>query len=113
MWAATSPTLRHLTEGIEHADSWATDAHKWLNVPYDCGLVFCAHPVAHRAAMGSHASYLVHSEDRERDELDWNPDFSRRARGFPVYAALRSLGRSGVADLVDRCCAHARRLPKP
>ena len=108
MWAATSPTLRYLTEGIEHADSWATDAHKWLNVPYDCGLVFCAHPAAHRAAMGIHASYLVHSEDRERDEMDWNPDFSRRARGFPVYAALRSLGRSGVADLVDRCCAHAR-----
>jgi len=110
MWAATSPTLRHFTEGIEYADSWATDAHKWLNVPYDCGLVFCAHPAAHRAAMGTHASYLVHSEDRERDEMDWNPEFSRRARGFPVYAALRSLGRSGVADLVDRCCAHARRF---
>ena len=110
IWAAASPTLRHLTEGIEQADSWATDAHKWLNVPYDCGLVFCAHPVAHRAAMSSHASYLVHSENRERDELDWNPEFSRRARGFPVYAALRSLGRSGVADLVNRCCAHARRF---
>jgi glutamate/tyrosine decarboxylase-like PLP-dependent enzyme len=110
MWAATSPTLRHLTDGIEDADSWATDAHKWLNVPYDCGLVFCAHPAAHRAAMGIHASYLVHSEDRERDEMDWNPEFSRRARGFPVYAALRSLGRSGVAELVDRCCAHARRF---
>ena len=110
LWAAASPTLRHLVEGIEHADSWATDAHKWLNVPYDSGLVFCAHPAAHRAAMSSHASYLVHSEDRERDEMDWNPEFSRRARGFPVYAALRSLGRSGVADLVDRCCAHARRF---
>jgi glutamate/tyrosine decarboxylase-like PLP-dependent enzyme len=110
MWAATSPTLRHLVDGLEHADSWATDAHKWLNVPYDSGLVFCAHPVAHHAAMGIHASYLVHSEDHERDEMDWNPDFSRRARGFPVYAALRSLGRSGVADLVDRCCAHARRF---
>jgi glutamate/tyrosine decarboxylase-like PLP-dependent enzyme len=110
MWAAASPTLRHLVEGIEHADSWATDAHKWLNVPYDSGLVFCAHLGAHRAAMGSHASYLVHSEDRERDEIDWNPEFSRRARGFAVYAALRSLGRSGVADLVDRCCAHARRF---
>jgi glutamate/tyrosine decarboxylase-like PLP-dependent enzyme len=110
LWAAASPTLRHLTEGIEHADSWATDAHKWLNVPYDSGLVFCAHPAAHRAAMSSHASYLVHSEDRERDEMDWNPEFSRRARGFPVYAALRSLGRSGVADLVDRCCANARRF---
>jgi glutamate/tyrosine decarboxylase-like PLP-dependent enzyme len=110
MWAAASPTLRHLTEGIEHADSWATDAHKWLNVPYDCGLVFCAHPAAHQAAMGIHASYLVHSENRERDEMDWNPEFSRRARGFPVYAALRSLGRSGIADLVDRCCVHARRF---
>jgi glutamate/tyrosine decarboxylase-like PLP-dependent enzyme len=110
MWAATSATLRHLTEGIEHADSWATDAHKWLNVPYDSGLVFCTHSAAHRAAMSSHASYLVHSEDRERDEMDWNPEFSRRARGFPVYAALRSLGRSGVADLVDHCCAHARRF---
>jgi len=110
MWAATSPALRYLTEGMEQADSWATDAHKWLNVPYDCGLVFCARPAAHQAAMGTHASYLVHSEDRERDEMDWNPDFSRRARGFPVYAALRSLGRSGVTDLVDRCCAHARRF---
>jgi glutamate/tyrosine decarboxylase-like PLP-dependent enzyme len=102
--------LRYLTEGMEQADSWATDAHKWLNVPYDCGLVFCARPAAHQAAMGVHASYLVQSEDRERDEMDWNPDFSRRARGFPVYAALRSLGRSGVTDLVDRCCAHARRF---
>jgi glutamate/tyrosine decarboxylase-like PLP-dependent enzyme len=110
MWAAVTPSLRHLVEGIERADSWATDAHKWLNVPYDSGLVFCAHPTAHRAAMGSHASYLVHSEGRERDELDWNPEASRRARGFPVYAAIRSLGRSGVADLVDRCCAHARRF---
>ena len=110
MWAAASPILRHLVEGIEDADSWATDAHKWLNVPYDCGLVFCAHSAAHQAAMSSHASYLVHSEGRERDEMDWNPEFSRRARGFPVYAALRSLGRSGVADLVDRCCAHARRF---
>jgi len=110
IWAAASPTLRHLTEGIEQADSWATDAHKWLNVPYDCGLVFCAHPVAHRAAMSSHASYLVHSENRERDELDWNPEFSRRARGFPVYAALRSLGRSGVEELVERCCQAAERF---
>src|SRR5215212_12037420 len=103
MWAAATPSLRYLVEGIEHADSWATDAHKWLNVPYDSGLVFCAHPAAHRSAMGSHASYLVHSEGRERDQLDWNPEASRRARGFPVYAAIRSLGRSGVAELVDRC----------
>jgi len=108
LWAAASPTLRHLVDGIERADSWATDAHKWLNVPYDSGLVFCAHPAAHRAAMGSHASYLVHSEGNERDELDWNPEASRRARGFSMYAAIRSLGQSGVADLVGRCCAHAR-----
>jgi glutamate/tyrosine decarboxylase-like PLP-dependent enzyme len=110
MWAAASPTLRHLVEGMGRADSWATDAHKWLNVPYDCGLVFCAHPAAHRAAMGVQASYLVHSANRERDAMDWNPDFSRRARAFAVYAALRSLGRSGVDDLVERCCAHARRF---
>src|SRR5919112_337570 len=110
MWAAAAPGLRHLVEGMERADSWATDAHKWLNVPYDSGLVFCAHQAAHRAAMGSHASYLVHSEGRERDQLDWNPEASRRARGFPVYAAIRSGGRSGVAELVDRCCAHARRF---
>ena len=102
--------MRHLVRGIEGADSWATDAHKWLNVPYDSGLVFCAHPDAHRAAMGTRASYLVYSEGAERDQLDWNPEASRRARGFPIYAAIRSLGRSGVADLVDRCCAHARRF---
>jgi glutamate/tyrosine decarboxylase-like PLP-dependent enzyme len=110
MWAAASPSLRHLVRGIERADSWATDAHKWLNVPYDSGLAFCAHPDVHRAAMGTQASYLVYSEAGERDQLDWNPEASRRARGFPIYAAIRSLGRSGVADLVDRCCAHARRF---
>jgi glutamate/tyrosine decarboxylase-like PLP-dependent enzyme len=110
MWAAATPGLRHLVEGIERADSWATDAHKWLNVPYDSGLVFCAHPAAHRAAMGSQASYLVQSEGGERDGLNWNPEASRRARGFPVYAAIRSLGRTGIADLVDRCCAHAQRF---
>jgi len=110
LWAGASPALRHLVRGVEHADSWATDAHKWLNVPYDSGLVFCAHPDAHRAAMGSHASYLVQSEGGERDALDWNPEASRRARGFPIYAAIRSLGRSGVAELVERCCSHARRF---
>jgi glutamate/tyrosine decarboxylase-like PLP-dependent enzyme len=110
LWAAASPASRHLTRGIERADSWATDAHKWLNVPYDSGLVFCAHPDAHRAAMGTNASYLVYSEGTERDQLDWNPEASRHARGFPIYAAIRSLGRSGIADLVDRCCAHARRF---
>jgi glutamate/tyrosine decarboxylase-like PLP-dependent enzyme len=79
-----------------------------LNVPYDSGLAFCAHPAAHRAAMGVHADYLVHDAGANRDQLDWNPEFSRRARGFPIYAALRSLGRSGVAELVTRCCVHAQ-----
>ena len=109
LWAAASPTLRHLVRGVERADSWTTDAHKWLNVPYDSGFAFCAHPDAHRAAIGVTASYLIHTDDpRERDQMDWTPEFSRRARGFAVYAALRSLGRSGIADLVERSCARAR-----
>ncbi|GAA4558579.1 pyridoxal-dependent decarboxylase [Planotetraspora kaengkrachanensis] len=110
LWAAVTPRLRHLTAGFEQADSWATDAHKWLNVPYDSGLVFCAHPEAHRAAMGVRAGYLIHGADGERDAIDYTPDFSRRARGFAVYAALRSLGRGGVADLVERCCTLAGRF---
>jgi glutamate/tyrosine decarboxylase-like PLP-dependent enzyme len=111
LWAAASPRHRHLVEGVERADSWATDAHKWLNVPYDSGIAFCADADAHRAAMSVRASYLVHSDDGgPRDPVDWTPEFSRRARAFPVYAALRALGRSGVADLVERCCAHARRF---
>ena len=108
LWAAASPRLRHLVAGCEGADSWATDAHKWLNVPYDNGVAFCAHPASHRAAMGVQADYLVHGEGEDRDPLDYNPEFSRRARGFAVYAAIRSLGRSGIAELVERCCAHAR-----
>jgi len=109
LWAAASGELRHLVSGIERADSCATDAHKWLNVPYDSGLVFVAHPEAHRAAMSLNAAYLVRSPDEPREPMDWTPESSRRARGFAVYAALRSLGRSGVADLVDRCCRLARR----
>jgi glutamate/tyrosine decarboxylase-like PLP-dependent enzyme len=111
LWAAAAPSLRHLVRGAERADSWATDAHKWLNVPYDSGVAFCAHPDAHRAAIGVTASYLVHANDpRERDAVDWTPEFSRRARGFAVYAAIRSLGRSGIAAMVERSCAHARRF---
>ncbi|HEX3199015.1 MAG TPA: aminotransferase class V-fold PLP-dependent enzyme, partial [Propionibacteriaceae bacterium] len=110
LWAAASPRLRGLVAGVERADSWATDAHKWLNVPYDSGLVFCAHPDAHRAAMGVRASYLMHSADGQRDALDYNPEHSRRARGFAVYAAIRALGRSGIAEMVERCCAMARRF---
>jgi glutamate/tyrosine decarboxylase-like PLP-dependent enzyme len=111
LWAASSPALRHLVAGAERADSWATDAHKWLNVPYDSGIALCAHPEAHQASMGVRAGYLIHADaDGPRDELNWNPDFSRRARGFPVYAAIRSLGSSGVAELIERCCAHAQRF---
>lgn len=111
LWAAASPALRHLVAGADRADSWATDAHKWLNVPYDSGIAFCADREAHQAAMSVRAGYLVHADpDGPRDQLDWNPEFSRRARGFPVYAAIRSLGRSGIAELVERCCAHARRF---
>jgi glutamate/tyrosine decarboxylase-like PLP-dependent enzyme len=111
LWAGASKRTRHLVEGVELADSWSTDGHKWLNVPYDSGLAFTRHPASHRAAFAAQASYLVQSaSDGPRDPDDWVPELSRRARGFAVWAALRSLGRSGVADLVDRCCAHARRF---
>jgi glutamate/tyrosine decarboxylase-like PLP-dependent enzyme len=112
MWAAASPTLRPLIDGVDRADSWATDVHKWLNVPYDSGLAFCAHPASHRRAISVHADYLVHADPDTgpRDQVDWGPEFSRRARGFPLYAALRSLGRQGVGSLIDISCAHAKRL---
>ena len=106
LWAAASPRFRHLVAGVERADSWTTDAHKWLNVPYDSGIAFCAHPESHRASMAVSAAYLIQDEGekRVRDQMDWVPEFSRRARGFTVYAALRSLGRRGVAELVERAC---------
>lgn len=109
LWAAASPKYRHLMRGAEAADSWSTDGHKWLNVPYDCGYAFVADSEAHRAAMAYHASYLTHASDA-RDEMDWNPEWSRRSRGFATYAALRQLGRTGVADLVERCCEHAHAI---
>jgi glutamate/tyrosine decarboxylase-like PLP-dependent enzyme len=109
LWCNTVPDLRHLLAGAELADSWATDGHKWLNVPYDCGYAFVAHPEHHRAAMEHHASYLIHADD-VRDQLDWTPDHSRRARGFATYAALRELGRAGLCDLVARCCRHAHEI---
>ena len=108
LWAGASPRLRHLIAGAERADSWGTDTHKWLNVPYDSGVAFCAHPAAHRAAMAVSASYLEHTDpDAARDQLDWTPEFSRRARGFPIHAAIRALGSEGIAGLVERCCDHA------
>jgi glutamate/tyrosine decarboxylase-like PLP-dependent enzyme len=105
LWAAVSPRLRHLIEGVERADSWSTDAHKWLNVGYDCGFVAVRDQAAHRAAMSMAASYLMRSELRENWE--YVLDSSRRARGFTLYAAIRSLGREGIRALVERCCALA------
>ncbi len=111
LWAAANPATRHLTAGIEKADSWATDGHKWLNVPYDVGYAFCAHPLAHTASMTLTAAYLTgQGTGGLRAPSDYVPESSRRARGFATWAALRELGRSGVADLVERCCVLARRF---
>jgi glutamate/tyrosine decarboxylase-like PLP-dependent enzyme len=112
LWAAAVPSLRHLTAGLELADSWTTDSHKWLNVPYDSGVVFVRDAEAHRAAMsfGDHARAQVEHVDGGRDSYDWVPESSRRARGFIVLAALRALGRAGLIDLIERCCGHARHM---
>jgi glutamate/tyrosine decarboxylase-like PLP-dependent enzyme len=109
LWAAASPAHRSLLDGVAEADSWATDGHKWLNVPYDCGYAFVAHPDAHRASMAHRASYLTH-DGEARDQIQWNPEWSRRGRGVATYAAIRELGRAGIADLVERTCRHARAL---
>jgi glutamate/tyrosine decarboxylase-like PLP-dependent enzyme len=110
LWAAVSPSRRRLLAGFEQADSWATDGHKWLNVPYDCGIAIVADAEAHRAAMASTAAYIPDHDDGLPSGFNWTPEFSRRARGVPVYAALRSLGRNGVRDLIDGCCAHAEQM---
>lgn len=109
LWAAATPRFKHLLEGVENADSWITDGHKWLNVPFDCGYAFVADRAAHRASFAYHAAYLTH-ETEARDQLDWNPEHSRRARGFATYAAIRQLGTSGIAELIERTCAHAHAL---
>ena len=109
LWCAASPKHRWLLEGVEAADSWSTDGHKWLNVPYDCGYAFIRDAAAHYASQSVHSSYLVQGAGA-RDQVDWTPEFSRRGRGFATYAALRQLGREGVAELVDRCCAIAGEL---
>lgn len=103
LWVASSPRYRHLVKGIEKADSWATDAHKWLNVPYDSGIAFVADPESHKSAMTIPAAYKVEVAN-VRDQLEWGPEWSRRARGIPIYAALRTLGRNGVAEMIERCC---------
>jgi glutamate/tyrosine decarboxylase-like PLP-dependent enzyme len=111
LWAAVSPELTHLVDGVEGADSWGCDGHKWLNVPYDSGYAFCAHTDVHATAMAYTAEYLTGQVGgREFGGGDYVPESSRRARGFATWAAIRSLGRSGLADLVERCCRLARRL---
>lgn len=110
LWAATSPARRALVRGVGLADSWATDAHKWLNVPYDSGIAIVREADAHRAALSKRADYLVRAAGGARDPADYTPEASRRARGFAIYAALRALGRRGVAALVDRCCELAQRM---
>ncbi len=109
LWAAASPALRHLAEGIERADSWATDAHKWLNVPYDSGLAFVRDGDALRAAMAVTAEYLP-TQSGHRNPADYTPELSRRARGVDVWAVLHALGREGLAAMVERCCRHAQRF---
>ena len=109
LWAAASPRLQHLIHGAELADSWATDGHKWLNVPYDCGYAFVANRSAHHASFALNSSYVEHSSN-VREQIDWNIEWSRRGRGFSTWAALRSLGRTGVADLIERTCHFAKDL---
>lgn len=110
LWAAASPSRRALLHGVERADSWATDGHKWLNVPQDCGIAIVADAAHQRAAMTAAADYIPVHEDDVPWAVESTPEFSRRARGLTLYAALRTLGRRGVAELVDRCCEHARRM---
>jgi glutamate/tyrosine decarboxylase-like PLP-dependent enzyme len=109
MWAAASPMYNYMLAGADAADSWATDGHKWLNVPFDCGYAFVADADAHRATMSIRAPYIS-AETTARDQIDWNPEWSRRARAFPTYAALRELGRTGVAGLIERSCGYAQAL---
>ncbi len=109
LFARVAPSRQHLVEGMEQADSWAVDMHKWLNVPYDAGVAIVRDVAILQRAMGADAAYLVKS-GQERDGVNFGPEFSRRARGIPTYATLRTLGRRGVADLVERCCALARRM---
>lgn len=109
LWAAASQQYAHLVQGIDRADSVATDAHKWLNVPYDCGVLFCADEAAHRSAMSLTAAYIT-ATNTERDPHEFVPEESRRARAIPVYAALRSVGRSGLAEMIEHNCRQARRF---
>jgi len=109
LWAGASDRFRHFVAGVEAANSWATDGHKWLNVPFDCGFAFVSDAESHRASMASKAPYFTLASDA-RDQMDWNPEWSRRSRCFAAYAAIRQLGRQGIAELVDRCCRHAHSI---
>lgn len=109
LWANASDKYNYLLKGVEHADSWATDGHKWLNVPYDCGYAFVKNSETHKASMSMRASYLTHA-DEARDQFDWNPEWSRRGRGVSTYAAIRQMGTEGISNLVERCCKYARDL---
>jgi glutamate/tyrosine decarboxylase-like PLP-dependent enzyme len=111
LWAAAAPATRHLTAGVERADSWAVDAHKWLNVPYDGAMAIVADSDAHLAAMSLAGPYLV-ADPGQRDNTNYVPESSRRARAVPIYAAIRSLGRAGIAEMIERNCAQARRMAK-
>jgi len=110
LWAAAVPALAPQVAGVALADSWATDAHKWLNVPYDSGLAIVAHPAPHRAAMSLRASYLQRGDDEERVGMDWVPESSRRSRVLPLYALVQALGAEGIRDLIDRTCQLARQM---
>jgi len=109
LWARASDRHAHLAKGVDLADSWATDAHKWLNTPKDNGIAIVRDVEAHRAAMTIGADYIPASAT-VRDQIDWTPDWTRRARGIPVYAAIHELGRNGLAEMIDRCCDMAKRL---
>ncbi len=109
LFARASRQHRHHLNGVELADSWATDAHKWLNVPFDCGIAIVRDREAHRAAMTLSADYIA-PDQGSRDQIDWNPEWSRRARAIPVYAALKEMGREGVEAMMDRCCRHCQAL---
>ncbi len=109
LWAAASPKYKHLLKGVEQANSWAVDGHKWLNVPYDCGYAFVSDSRAHQAAMSHRASYLTHTTVA-RDQIDWTPEWSHRGRGIATYAAIRQLGKQGVADLIERTCQYTHKL---
>jgi glutamate/tyrosine decarboxylase-like PLP-dependent enzyme len=110
LWAQASPRYAHLTQGVELADSWATDGHKWLQTPYDSGFAIVRDAEAHRRAMAISASYLPPAEGAERDPSAYVPELSRRARGFAAWAMIRQLGRAGIAEMVDRCCRVAARI---